>query len=113
MKHLKRIFIALIIVSGLLLLAIIPLQQIAAPSALVSNMAAPPPNEVRALWVVREAMTSPEAVKEMVKRANEAGFNNLLVQVRGRGDAYYQARWEPRAASLKNQADDLDRKSVV
>ena len=108
MKHLKRIFIALIIVSGLLLLAVIPLQQIAAPSALVSNMASPPPNEVRALWVVREAMTSPEAVKEMVKRANEAGFNNLLVQVRGRGDAYYQARWEPRAASLKNQADDFD-----
>ncbi len=108
MKHLKRIFIALIIVSALLLLAIIPLQQIAAPSAVLTNMAAPPPNEVRALWVVREAMTTPDAVKEMVKRAKEGGFNNVLVQVRGRGDAYYNARWEPRASALDDEPSDFD-----
>ena len=108
MQHLKQIFIALIIVSALLLLAIIPLQQIAAPAVLVTNMAAPPPNEVRALWVVREAMTSPSEVSRMVKSAKEAGFNTLIVQVRGRGDAYYNARWEPRASSLENESTDFD-----
>lgn len=108
MKHLKRIVIALFIVSAILLLAIIPLQQIAAPSPLIENMAAAPPNEVRALWVVRDTMTSPESVKEMVKRANAAGFNTLIVQVRGRGDAYYKARWEPRAALLEAEDADFD-----
>lgn len=108
MQHLKQIFIALSIVSALLLLAIIPLQQIAAPSRLITNMVAPPPNEVRALWVVREAMTSPREVSKMVKSAKEAGFNTLIVQVRGRGDAYYNARWEPRASSLENESADFD-----
>lgn len=36
----------------------------------------------------------------MVARAADAGFNTILVQVRGRGDAYYDSRWEPRAAAL-------------
>ena len=108
MKHLKRVLIALFIVSVVLLLALIPLQQIAAPSPLITNLAAAPPNEVRALWVVRDTMTSPEAVKDMVKRANAAGFNTLIVQVRGRGDAYYKARWEPRASLLEDQASDFD-----
>jgi uncharacterized lipoprotein YddW (UPF0748 family) len=108
MKHLKRIVIALFIVCVILLLAIIPLQQIAAPSPLIENLAAPPPNEVRALWVVRDTMTSPASVKEMVRRANAAGFNTLIVQVRGRGDAYYKARWEPRATLLETQDDDFD-----
>lgn len=108
MKHLQRILLALFIVAVVLLLAIIPLQQIAAPSPLLVNMAAAPVNEVRALWVVRDTMVSPGAVKEMVKDAHAAGFNTLIVQVRGRGDAYYNARWEPRATLLKNQADDFD-----
>jgi uncharacterized lipoprotein YddW (UPF0748 family) len=36
----------------------------------------------------------------MVGAARAAGFNALLVQVRGRGDAYYQSSLEPRAAEL-------------
>jgi uncharacterized lipoprotein YddW (UPF0748 family) len=31
----------------------------------------------------------------MVQRAADYGINTLIVQVRGRGDAYYQSRWEP------------------
>jgi uncharacterized lipoprotein YddW (UPF0748 family) len=63
------------------------------------------PQEVRALWVVRDALTHPDTIKAMVARAHAAGFNTLIVQVRGRGDAYYSARWEPRAvgiADIKN-----------
>ena len=60
-------------------------------------------DEVRALWVVRTTLTSPSAIATMVKEAKNGGFNTLLVQVRGRGDAYFQAAIEPRPASLAAQ----------
>ena len=44
----------------------------------------------------------------MVESAASNGFNTLIVQVRGRGDAYYRSRWEPRAAELKDQPADFD-----
>jgi uncharacterized lipoprotein YddW (UPF0748 family) len=44
----------------------------------------------------------------MVRRAKEAGFNTLIVQVRGRGDAYYTSRWEPRAEELKETPATFD-----
>lgn len=64
--------------------------------------------EVRALWVVRNTLTSPERIHRMVENARSAGFNTLIVQVRGRGDAYYRSRWEPRASELKAQPPDFD-----
>jgi len=39
----------------------------------------------------------------MVARAADAGFNTLLVQVRGRGDAYYSGGIEPRAEGIQDQ----------
>ena len=69
---------------------------------------APPAGEVRALWVVRTTLTSKEKIRAMVEAARRSGFNNLVVQVRGRGDAYYRPRWEPRAAALKDQSKDFD-----
>ncbi len=76
-------------------------------------LAALPANEVRALWVVRNTLTSPEKIHSMVERASAAGFNTLIVQVRGRGDAYYQSRWEPRAVELKDQPQDFDPLAVT
>ncbi len=55
----------------------------------------PAGTEVRALWVVRNTLVHPESIRAMVRRAADAGFNTLIVQVRGRGDAYYRGRWEP------------------
>jgi uncharacterized lipoprotein YddW (UPF0748 family) len=40
--------------------------------------------------------------------AKQNGFNTLIVQVRGRGDAYYRSRREPRAIELKDQPPDFD-----
>src|SRR6185369_2666374 len=56
--------------------------------------------EVRALWVVRTTLTSPEKIHQLVNAAAENGFNTLIVQIRGRGDAYYKSRVEPRANEL-------------
>ncbi len=61
--------------------------------------------EVRALWVVRTTLVSPAAVRTMVESARAAGFNTLLVQVRGRGDAYFQHGVEPIAPPLVGQGD--------
>ena len=64
--------------------------------------------EVRALWVVRTTLTSPEKIQQLVNAAADNGFNTLIVQIRGRGDAYYKSRVEPRASELKDQPLSFD-----
>lgn len=59
-----------------------------------------PAQEVRALWVTRTTLTSPDSIARMVRAAQAGGFNTLLVQVRGRGDAYFAGTIEPRASDL-------------
>jgi uncharacterized lipoprotein YddW (UPF0748 family) len=65
-------------------------------------------DEVRALWVVRTTLTSPEKIQQMVNAAADNGFNTLIVQIRGRGDAYYKSHVEPRAVELKDQPPEFD-----
>src|SRR6185503_10909507 len=74
----------------------------------VASQQSKPSDEVRALWVVRTTLTSPEKIHQMVENAHAAGFNTLIVQVRGRGDAYYSSRHEPRALELKDQPASFD-----
>ena len=64
--------------------------------------------EVRALWVVRTTLTSPEKIRQLVSAAADNGFNTLIVQIRGRGDAYYNSKVEPRAVELKDQPATFD-----
>src|SRR5215218_6201645 len=65
-------------------------------------------DEVRALWVVRTTLTSPEKIRQLVSAAADNGFNTLIVQIRGRGDSYYNSRVEPRAIELKDQPASFD-----
>ena len=69
--------------------------------------------EVRALWVVRTTLTSPEKIRQMVAAAADNGFNTLIVQIRGRGDAYYNSKVEPRAIDLKDQPLSFDPLAVT
>jgi uncharacterized lipoprotein YddW (UPF0748 family) len=71
------------------------------------------PGEVRAMWIVRDTLTSPARIKNAVALAKKHGFNTLFVQVRGRGDAYYESRWEPRAEQLADQPRDFDPLALV
>ncbi len=57
----------------------------------------------RALWVTRTTLSSPEAIRQMVRAAGAGGFNTLVVQVRGRGESYYTGTIEPRAPELTSQ----------
>src|SRR6187200_1385940 len=65
-------------------------------------------DEVRALWVTRASLTSPRSVHTVVQMARASGFNTLLVQVRGRGDAYFESALEPRADLLTGQPASFD-----
>jgi uncharacterized lipoprotein YddW (UPF0748 family) len=69
--------------------------------------------EVRGLWVQRASLTSPEAIARMVSSARAAGFNTLLVQVRGRGDAFFNGGVEARAALLAGQPIAFDPLATV
>ena len=64
--------------------------------------------EARAMWVVRYDLTSPEAVRHVIATAKKYNFNTLIVQVRGRGDAYYLNGLEPRSESLASQPETFD-----
>ncbi len=75
--------------------------------------AAGAPAEVRALWVQRGTLTSAPAITELVERAAGAGFNTLIVQVRGRGDAFFASRLEPRGAPLARTDRSFDPLALV
>lgn len=70
--------------------------------------AAPDSTELRALWVTRSSLSSPDTIARLVSAASANGFNTLFVQVRGRGDAYYNGGLERRAAALGSQPADFD-----
>lgn len=73
------------------------------------NLGGPPPApELRGLWVVRTALTSPQTVDRAVDQAQQAGFNALFVQVRGRGDAFYRSALVPRSPLLEGQPAAFD-----
>lgn len=78
-----------------------------------STSEAAAPAEMRALWVLRTSLTSPQRIAALVRQARDSGFNTLLVQVRGRGDAYYRKALEPIPADLARQPASFDPLSVV
>ena len=62
----------------------------------------------KALWVVRDRITTAEAIDTLITDAATRGIFDLVVQVRGRGDAYYASSLEPRAEALATEPDPLD-----
>ena len=124
----KRVIAIISLYVLALLCAMLPLQQTDAPGpgAKMSTQKAPvfaiqsstpqrqpETGEARGLWVVRTTMETPESVRALVQRARENGFTDLLVQVRGRGDAYYDSSLEPRAEALRGQPASFDPLAMV
>ncbi len=96
--------------TAILAVAVLPALLLAVPPAVPRK---PASTEVRALWVRSTSLTSPAAIAAMVKSAQVGRFNTLLVQVRARGDAYFDSRLEPRAAALAAQPDAFDPLAVT
>ncbi len=70
---------------------------------------AQPMVEFRGLYVdaFHPGIKTHEQVTQMVQAAKAANFNALIVQVRKRGDAYYNSTIEPRAADIAADYDPL------
>ncbi len=60
----------------------------------------------RYLWVVRTSMTSKKSIDDMIRYAVLNRFNNIVVQVRGRGDAYYDSKFVPKSSLIENSELD-------
>lgn len=69
--------------------------------------------EIRAMWVVRDSMHSRAKIRNAVALAKKHGFNTLFVQVRGRGDAFYNSQYEPRSEELAGTPSDFDPLAVA
>ena len=90
--------IALIALAGVVLAG--PMAPTTGASALST--------EVRGMWVLRTSLVSRESIADMVGAAARGGFNTLLVQVRGRGEAFYHSDIEPRPGDLDRQPATFD-----
>ena len=58
------------------------------------------------LWVTRSTLLDSAAIERMIARAGAARVRGLLVQVVGRGDAYYRSDLLPRAEALRGSGFD-------
>lgn len=66
------------------------------------------PGELRGMWVVCYSLRSPATVHQVVVTAKKYHLNALFVQVRSRGDAWYDSPFEPRAEGLAHQPRRFD-----
>lgn len=96
----RSLALAVTLVASTIAAAVTPVQE--------SGTTVSAGNEIRALWVLRTSLTTPDTVATLVRSAREHGFNTLLVQVRGRGDAYFRGGIEPIPADLQRQAESFD-----
>lgn len=62
--------------------------------------------EDRYLWVVRNTMTNPVSIDQMIQFATLNRINHIFVQVRGRGDAYYQSKIVSRSHLIQDEIFD-------
>ena len=60
------------------------------------------------LWVLRTAILDSTSVDSVVERARRMGVRGLLVQVVGRGDAFYRSDRLPRSEALDRAPPDFD-----
>lgn len=60
----------------------------------------------RALWVKRDQLMSRERIIRLVDDSSAAGYTILFIQVRGRGDAWYDSDIVPRATQLAHLRND-------
>lgn len=83
---------------------VVPMTETTVPEGIAPDG----PVEMRGMWVVRDSLVSPQSIRQVVTTAVKYHFNALFVQVRGRGDAWYESPYEPRAEGLARQPRDFD-----
>ncbi|NOT33849.1 MAG: family 10 glycosylhydrolase [Candidatus Eisenbacteria bacterium] len=92
-----------------LLLAVTPMaDSVAVGDSVARALGADPATRVDYLWVTRSTLQSRESIDRMVERAALMHVRGMLVQVVGRGDAWYRSERLPRAEGLAGTPADFD-----
>ncbi len=60
------------------------------------------------LWIVRHEIATPQKIDRLISSVKNTDIRNLFVQVRGRGDAYYDSAYEPKPVDVPPDFDPLD-----
>lgn len=60
----------------------------------------------KGLWVVRNILEEPKSIREMTDIAIKHNFEELFVQVRGRGEAFYKSEIDPLDPAIKDKDFD-------
>ena len=64
--------------------------------------------ENKCFWVTRENMVDENSIKSALLFAHEAKFNIVFLQIRGRGDAFYNSNIINKNSRVSNNFDPLD-----
>lgn len=70
-------------------------------------MAELPQENIRGIWIVRHNLKTAQGIDSLIKFASNYQFTDLFVQVRGRGDAFYNSHFEPLAEGVEPNFDPL------
>jgi len=57
--------------------------------------------QVKGLWVVRGTLSTSNRVDRMIRFASSGGYTDIFVQVRGRGDAFYNSQIVPKSDLIR------------
>jgi len=60
-----------------------------------------------ALWIVRHNISTPRKIDKLLDLIEGTDIKHLFVQVRGRGDSYYNSEFEPHASDVPPGFDPL------
>jgi uncharacterized lipoprotein YddW (UPF0748 family) len=61
---------------------------------------------VKGLWVVRNSITSKKNIDELMNMGAKCGLTDLFIQVRGRGELYYESKLEPKTPEILDKNFD-------
>lgn len=64
-------------------------------------------NFTGSLWIVRNSISTPKKIDKLLDMIEDSDIKNLFIQVRGRGDAYYNSSIEPKGYNVKKGFDPL------
>jgi uncharacterized lipoprotein YddW (UPF0748 family) len=92
------------LVAGLVAPATAQAQEATSPAG--TEAATPADSPVDYLWVLRNSLVRAEDVPRVVQRAKDMGVRGILVQVVGRGDAWYHSERLPAPEPMQGAGRD-------
>ena len=94
LKNSKHVLLRAIILIALLFISM------SHPNLIAGEGDEIPPLDHRCIWVTRDVLKSKRTLDDMVNFAIEKNINHLFIQVRGRGDSFYESNFIPRSQIL-------------